>query len=283
MKTVAEVIGYFKKELSYLYEPNELKQIIEIVITYYLNITKTELLLNKLEKIPESNKQRLLAVLKELKELKPLAYILGEWEFYGLPFKVNQHTLIPRPETEELVHLIIKENKGKATILDIGTGSGCISITLKKNNSSYNVSAFDISTKALEIAKENATLNNVEVYFKEYDIIKNRNKKLNDKLDIIVSNPPYIPIKEKSLMHKNVLDYEPDLALFVENNNPIIFYEAIAAFAKLNLTDKGKLYFEINENYGLEVYDMLKNKGFKRVELLKDINNKDRIVKALIN
>ncbi len=282
MKTIEEGIKYFKNELAESYDDKELQQIIDITFCYYLNLTKVDLLIDKAKSISESQKQKILGVIEELKNHKPLAYILGEWEFYGLPFKVNKHTLIPRPETEELVELILKENKEGGSIIDIGTGTGCIPIALKTNNSKYNVFAVDISEEAIKIAKENALLNNVIVDFSVYDIIKNRNNELTNKFDTIVSNPPYIPQKEKTLMSKNVLDFEPELALFVDNEEPLIFYEAIADFAQLNLADNGKLYFEINENYGDEVCDMLKNKAFKNINIVKDINDKDRIVKCQI-
>ena len=233
--------------------------------------------------LSEGNKQKLIELVSELKKDKPLAQIIGEWEFYGLKFKVNEHTLIPRPETEELVQLIVNENgeHDNLNILDIGTGTGCIPISLKNELKNTNITAFDVSNEALKIAKKNAALNNLEVNFKKVDILGADNQDLISELDIIVSNPPYIPQKEKELMHKNVLDFEPELALFVDDTEPLLFYDKIADFALHHLKQNGKLYFEINENYGQETKQLLINKGFKNVLVIKDLNEKDRMIKAL--
>lgn len=268
---------YFKDELKAKYDASELNQMMEIVFAYLFNLSKVDLIVNESKVIVT---EKLMEIIEQLKKDKPLAHIIGEWEFYGLKFKVNQNTLIPRQETEELVDLILKENKQSKRILDIGTGSGCISITLKVNNSLFDVSACDISKDALEVAKKNAELNKVKVTFFEYDILKESKTQLEDKYDIIVSNPPYITEKEKSLMDANVLDYEPHLALFVDDELPLLFYNAISCFARNNLKEGGKLYFEINEHYGPQTVELIKNKGYKNVNIVKDINSKDRIVIA---
>lgn len=276
--TVSSALAYFKDELKSFFDASEITSMIYIVFEYYFGLSKTDLILNAEKQLSESELLKVIFTVKDLKNKKPLAYILGEWEFFGLRFKVNEHTLIPRPETEELVDLILKENTGNLTVLDIGTGSGCIPITLKKNNINLTVFGCDVSEEALLIASKNAKSNNVAIELLEYDILKNKNNKFKKPLDVIVSNPPYIPTKEKQLMNDNVLNYEPHLALFVEDKSPILFYDAISDFALVNLKAEGKLYFEINENYGVEVKELLEQKGFKNVNIVKDINDKDRIV-----
>ncbi|MDF1672319.1 MAG: peptide chain release factor N(5)-glutamine methyltransferase [Vicingaceae bacterium] len=271
---------YFKDELVGFYGASEIEQMVAIVFQHYFHLTKVDLLLSDESSLSESELLKVIYAVKELKQFKPLAYIIGGWEFYGLPFRVNEFTLIPRPETEELVDLILRENTDDLTVLDIGTGSGCIPISLKKNKPTLKVLACEISTDALVIAENNAESNNVDITFFVYDILANKSSKLDEGLDIIVSNPPYITNKEKAMMSENVLDYEPHLALFVEDETPLIFYNAISQFAQSNLKAGGKLYFEINENFGNEVKDMLLQKGFKNVDIIKDINTKDRIVKA---
>lgn len=277
--TVKSAKDYFKDELKAKYDASELNQMMEIVFAYLFNLSKVDLIVNESKVIAT---EKLMEIIEQLKKDKPLAQIIGEWEFYGLKFKVNQNTLIPRQETEELVDLILKENKQAKRILDIGTGSGCIPITLKVNNSLFDVSACDISKDALEVAKKNAGLNKVKVTFFECDILKESKTQLEDKYDIIVSNPPYITEKEKSLMDANVLDYEPHLALFVDDESPLLFYNAISCFAKHNLKEGGKLYFEINEHYGPQTVELIKNKGYKNVNIVKDINSKDRIIIAYL-
>ncbi len=276
--TIKSAKSYFKDELVSFYGASEIEQMMSIVFQYYFHLTKVDLLLSNENTLSESELLKVVYTVKGLKQFKPLAYILGSWEFYGLSFSVNEFTLIPRPETEELVGLILKENQGNLSVLDIGTGTGCIPIALKKNNKNFIVSAMDISDGALSVAKENAISNDVEVSFVKYDILEKRKKSFSKKFDIIVSNPPYVTTDEKELMSENVLNYEPHLALFVENETPLIFYDAISDFALINLNDGGKLYFEINEKYGNEVKLLLEKKGFKNVNIVKDINTKDRIV-----
>ena len=274
--TLQYSIDFFKNELKELYDSSELEQLLYITFFHYLSLSRTDLSLNRDNKLSELNFNKITHVVNELKQQKPLGQILGEWEFYEITIKVNKHTLIPRPETEELVQLIINENKYPASIFDIGTGSGCIAIALKKNFPKTKVFAVDVSEEALKTARENAELNKLDVVFEKLDILKW--EKRNVKYDVIVSNPPYITNKEKKLMHKNVLDYEPHLALFVKDQTPLLFYDAIADFAIAHLSENGKLYFEINEFYGNEVKQLLANKNFKNINIVKDMNEKDRIV-----
>jgi release factor glutamine methyltransferase len=277
--TLTALMDYFREELKEKFSNSEISKMTEILFNHYFGLSKVELILEGDRQFSESELLKVIRAVKELKKDKPLAYILGEWEFYGLSFKVNKSTLIPRPETEELVDLMLKENT-KGSILDVGTGTGCIAISLKKNNSSFHVAAYDVSEDALEVGRKNANLNDVDVEFVQCDILKYKGQRVDSKFDIIVSNPPYIPEQEKELMESNVLDYEPGLALFVKDDSPLAFYEAISDFAKVNLKKGGKLYFEINERYGSEVKDMLISKAYTEVEVVKDINDRDRIVKA---
>jgi len=283
--TLKSICHYFKKELENIYDESELNQILQISFQHFFGWSRTELVFNQDDLISEENVEKIIELVTVLKTNKPLAQIIGEWEFYGLKFKVNEHTLIPRPETEELVHLIINENASKSglDILDIGTGTGCIPITLKKELKESCVRAFDVSEEALKIAKNNSELNKLEVQFQQIDILHFEDSFLKQKYDVIVSNPPYIPEKEKQLMHKNVLDFEPDLALFVEDNDSLVFYDRISNFALTHLKVDGKLYFEINENYGEATKQLLIDKKFKNVNIVKDINEKDRIVCCTLN
>ncbi len=277
--TIASAANYFNDELNHLFDESELKQQWHILVDVYFGISKSDLLLDNDKQLSESDLLKIIYAVKALKVNKPLAYVLGQWEFYGINFMVNEHTLVPRQETEELVDLILKENKEtNISVLDIGTGSGCIAIALKKNGLYKNVSAYDISKEALNTAKQNSEVNEVEVSFNVVDILLWEKADLECKVDVIVSNPPYITITEKELMHDNVLDYEPHLALFVADKEPLIFYEAIADFGLEKLINNGKIYFEINEQFGAEVKSLLIDKGYKNVNIVKDINDKDRIV-----
>ena len=284
MKMPENTIGstkiYFNDELNSVFDATEIESMFFVVVDHYFNLSKKDFILNPEKRLSESELLKVIYCVKALMKQQPLAYILGEWEFFGLSFEVNEHTLIPRPETEELVDMILKENSGAVSVLDIGTGSGCIPIALKKENTDYSIFAIDVSKKALDTAERNALLNAVDISFSLFDILKGKESKFEQELDVIVSNPPYIPESDKTEMASNVLDYEPHLALFVENNEPLLFYDAIAVFAKKNLSSKGKLYFEIHEKYGKEVKELLVQKGFKNTAILKDINGKDRIVKG---
>jgi release factor glutamine methyltransferase len=221
------------------------------------------------------------SILEQLKLEIPIQYLLGKTSFYGLDFEVNENVLIPRPETEELVDWIIsnalKNGRSKnLKILDIGTGSGCIAVSLAKNLPNAQVFAIDVSEKALVTAKKNAESNAVEVTFISQNILEIQD--LNQEFDIIVSNPPYVRNLEKEEIKKNVLDYEPHLALFVEDNNALIFYRKIAELAQKNLSDSGQLYFEINQYLGKEMISLLEGMNFKNVELRKDIYDNDRMM-----
>lgn len=214
---------------------------------------------------------------------EPWQYVIGQADFYNLKFKVDSSVLIPRPETEELVYWINQnhKNKGSLSILDIGTGSGCIPITLKHLMPTASITAVDVSETALSIAQQNAEQIGVEVTFKKVDILKREDWSKLPNFDIIVSNPPYIPLKEKNLMRNNVLRFEPDLALFVEDKSPLLFYEVISDFALEKLSSRGYLYFEINEFLGQALVQLLQRKGFKSIELEQDMSGRDRMIRAI--
>jgi release factor glutamine methyltransferase len=278
---IADIIQYFKKELANLYEPDEIQAFIRLSFEFYLNISPAQLLLKREERISESELLKFNFVVKALKQFKPIQYIFGETEFYGLKFKVTPAVLIPRPETEELVDWIIKDHKHlqDLKIIDLCTGSGCIAIALKKNLHA-SVAAIDISPEAIKVAIENAHTNQAEIEITQDDVLGHPN--LSGQYDVIVSNPPYVTGAEKALMQPNVLNYEPHLALFVDEHNALVFYEAIAKLAKKHLKKSGSLYFEINEAKAEELREMLNNYGFKNIFLRKDFSGRDRMLKCEI-
>ena len=283
---INDVINFFKQELKTIYPAEEIKEFIFLSFNSILKFSRTDLSVIGAETMSESELLKFNNIVKDLKKHKPIQYILGSARFYGLNLLVNENVLIPRPETEELVDLIIKgleagRPKLEVNIIDIGTGSGCIAIALKKNIPNANVYAIDISEKALEVATQNAEHSHVEITFLKADILLSVNHQIiksPNLFDIIVSNPPYITISEKNKMEKNVLHYEPHDALFVEDNDPLKFYRAIADFSLNSLSKNGKLFFEINEKYGQELMSMLTDKNFKNIALKKDISGKNRIL-----
>jgi len=273
----------FLQELSSLYDEKEIESFFYIVLESFHNKKRIDLALNPAMEMDAVQLLRWESVLADLKTEKPIQYILGETEFYGLPFLVNENTLIPRPETEELVEWIISDNNiqhptSNIQLLDIGTGSGCIAISLAKNLPSAQVAAIDVSEKALATAHKNAEINKVDVNFILNNILET--EVLDEKYDVIVSNPPYVRNLEKQEIKPNVLEYEPHLALFVEDNDALLFYRKIAALAKKNLSENGKLYFEINQYLGKETVELLEEMGFKNVVLKKDIYGNDRMIRS---
>lgn len=281
--SIKKVISFIKSELKNYYPITEIESFISIIFEYLFDYSRIQIQLNIDKKVFFEDFEKITYIINKLKDYKPIQYILGETEFYDLKFYVNEDVLIPRPETEELVDLIIKENQNKSlNIIDIGTGSGCIAIALAKNMEKSKVAAVDISDKALKLTKKNSKLNKVTINTLHINILKHP-ESIKDKFDIIVSNPPYVTNSEKKLMQKNVLDFEPHLALFVSDDNPLQFYRSIADFAVNHLNKGGKLYFEINEAYGEQVAFLLESKGFSDIIVQKDINNKDRIVRGILN
>jgi release factor glutamine methyltransferase len=267
-----------------------------IAISYELlqdlpGVTRADITLGT-QTVSDDDVEKMKQSIQRLQSNEPLQYITGKAHFYGLEFKVNKHVLIPRPETEELVELILKSHSDRyrdthpksPIILDIGTGSGCIPIALKKNLPEADVSAVDISTEALEVAKENAVSNKVDVMFIEADILSiDVDAKIPREFTVIVSNPPYITDSEKAAMHNNVLDHEPHLALFVPDAEPLLFYKAITDFATRHLQKGGALYFEINAAYGKEIEAYMIQHGFTATQIIKDMQGKERMVSGMLN
>jgi len=299
--TLKELQQHFHSQLDAIYGKDEVQSFFKLLIENVLNFKPIELVLHTESDISITNQHRFNADIKRLKQEEPIQYIIGETVFFGLPFKVNPSTLIPRPETEELVQWIIEEsnyktqipnpdsywvqqqttNNKQLTILDIGTGSGCIAVSLAKSLPDAKIYAIDISKNALNVAKENAILNNVEVNFIQADIL-NLKSELDDlKFDYIVSNPPYVRELEKASIKNNVLRHEPHLALFVQNEDPLQFYKAICEFAVHNLNPKGSLFFEINQYLGAETMQLLSIFNYESIELKQDIFGNDRMIKAL--
>ncbi|WP_223033238.1 peptide chain release factor N(5)-glutamine methyltransferase [Hanstruepera marina] len=278
----------FHNELDTENGANEVNSFFNILIKHYLSLNRITLVLEPNLTLTKKEEEPLFEALTRLKNKEPIQYIVGETEFYGLQFKVNEHTLIPRPETEELVEEIINtiilggEIK-PLKILDIGTGTGCIAISLAKTLKNAEVIAMDVSEEALKIAKENARLNDVNITCIQDNILNPNNSlaEIEFKFDVIVSNPPYVREVEKLEIKDNVLKHEPHLALFVPDDDPLKFYKAITAFAVDNLNDEGYLFFEINQYLGGEMKQLLADFNFKNIKVIKDVFGNDRITKAL--
>jgi len=276
-------IAFVRKELAGIYSKGEIESFIFLIFEKLKGYSRTNFLLAKDDVLLPEELFEIGGIVARLKNHEPIQYILGMTEFYGLPFYTVPEVLIPRPETEELVQWIIQENiLARPTILDIGTGTGCIPISLRKNIADSIVLACDISPVCAETARRNAELNNCEISVFEYDILTQTPEVNFPEMDILVSNPPYIRESEKHQMEKNVLDFEPGLALFVPDSDPLLFYKSIAEFAGIKLKDGGKLYFEINEAFGIECSAMLKQKGFSGVTVKKDIHGRDRFIAAIL-
>lgn len=282
--SLQELKKYFNSELVDLFPKEEVQTLFSILANSYLNLSRVETVLQAEINISPEIINRFEDALAKLKLNEPIQYILGETEFYGLTFLLSRDTLIPRPETEDLVSWVISDqenNNCKYKILDIGTGSGCIAVALAKNLPLASISALDVSKEALKMATKNAINNSVNVGFIEQDILNS--EVLPDLFDVIVSNPPYVRELEKNLMTSRVLKYEPPMALFVKDTDPLLFYKKIAKLGRQYLSKKGSLYFEINEYLGIELKEMLENNGYQDVIIRKDIFGKDRMIKCCLN
>ena len=279
MQYIANILTYFKKELKGIIDDREITSLAYITIENIFGLNKSSCILNSMNEIGYSNRKYIIEIVSDLKTGKPIQYIIGKADFYGLKFVVSKSVLIPRPETEELVDWVIKSSSNKTGFLDIGTGSGCIIISLCKNLKG-NFMGIDISKDALLVAKENNSNNSTSVNFRKMDILKENFEK-GSFFDVIVSNPPYVLLSELKNMNNNVVNFEPHIALFVDDPEPLFWYKIISIKAKRLLNKDGHLYFEINENYGPEVVSILDEEGFVEIELKKDINDKDRMVKAV--
>ena len=278
---IKEYKSLFAKQLSSIYDVGEVESFFFIILENKHQLKRIDLALDINLEFSEIEIKTWNEILEKLKQQIPLQYILGTTSFYDLEFEVNNNVLIPRPETEELVDWILSnkemtESTHQIKILDIGTGSGCIAISLAKNISNAEVFAIDVSEKALAVAQKNASTNEVKVIFIEENILNTES--LHQTFDVIVSNPPYVRNLEKQEINKNVLDYEPHLALFVEDDDALLFYRKIAHLAQKNLSENGQLYFEINQYLGKQMIELLQETGFKNIELKKDIYGNDRMI-----
>ncbi|HRH47236.1 MAG TPA: peptide chain release factor N(5)-glutamine methyltransferase [Panacibacter sp.] len=284
---VQEAYKQLMYQLFELYDDREAANIADMIIEHITGFKRIDRIINKQFPLTKEQEQLLNSYTVQLLDHRPVQYVLHEEWFAGMQFYVDENVLIPRPETEELVEWITREVASLEfrvySVLDIGTGSGCIPVAVKKKISSLEVHALDVSATALAIAKKNAAIQKTEIVFHQLDILNKDEWKRLPKFDIIVSNPPYIKQSEANEMHKNVLQHEPHLALFVPDEDALLFYKTIAVFSKQHLNSKGKLFFEINEALGKEVCALLEQQGYTNIELRKDMQGKDRMVKAEIN
>jgi release factor glutamine methyltransferase len=272
-----------KQKLSAIYAIREAAHIADMTMEKIASMSKTERLRHKNDLLNDKQLLQWHNFLQQLEEGKPIQYVLEEAWFGNRRFYVNEHVLIPRPETEELVEWILNVSKNsKLNVLDIGTGSGCIAIALKKGNDLLNVHAIDISEAALQVAKQNAINNNAPIHFLQMDILDESKWDLLPGFDIIVSNPPYVSQQETGSMEKNVLAYEPHLALFVADGNPFIFYDKIAKLGCRKLSKNGYLFFEVNESLGVETQAVIKKYNYREVIIKKDMQEKDRMIQAIL-
>ncbi|EWH13507.1 N5-glutamine S-adenosyl-L-methionine-dependent methyltransferase [Cellulophaga geojensis KL-A] len=278
-----EIKKIYHIELDAVYPVEEVDSFFYMAIEHYLKLERFVLALEPNYVVTKDEESTLFLVVDKLKKHIPIQYILGAAHFMGLDFNVNTNVLIPRPETEELVSWILNEVNvsQEITILDIGTGSGCIAITLAKNLPKAKVFALDISKEAILVAKSNAEANNVTVTFLEQNILEEPS--LKQKFNIIVSNPPYVRDLEKKEMSANVLEHEPNLALFVSDNNPLVFYKAITNFSVNHLRENGKLFFEINQYLGEQTKELLVGLNYINIKLKKDMYGNDRMLKGEIS
>jgi|TARA_R110000744_G_scaffold83137_1_gene163251 release factor glutamine methyltransferase len=281
-----EIKNIYHIELDHLFPKEEVDSFFYLVIDHYLGLERFVLALQPNIVVSKGNEDPLFYALSQLKQERPIQYILGKAHFCELEFRVDENVLIPRPETEELVYWILGEvqtkySREEVKILDIGTGSGCIAISLAKNLPNAKVYALDISKKALQMAEQNALDNEVEIVFLEADILSIEGFK--DKFDVIVSNPPYVRELEKLEMKNNVVEHEPGLALFVSDGDPLIFYKKITSFALGHLRKSGILFFEINQYLGEEMKQLLRAENFSEIELRKDMFGNDRMLKGQLD
>ncbi len=283
LDTAREMKRSLLRELSSIFEGNEAYSITKIILEY-LGFTEMEIVKNPDAPVNIKVQDKITKIVAELKQNKPIQYILGETTFMGLKMYVNEHVLIPRPETEEMVLKILKDNRlTSPKVMDIGCGSGCIAISLAKEIPSGIVYALDLDEDALEVAKKNAAANDVRITFIRENILNAPKISGSPAFDLIVSNPPYVTESEKAHMLPNVVKYEPGLALYVSDEDPLMYYRGIIAFADHHLADQGIIWVEINEKYGEECENLLKRSGYSMVELIQDIHKKDRFIKAMKN
>ncbi len=277
---IGDVRSHYRRKLMQVFPEKEADSLLFLVLMEYTGMTKAGLITQHEQALSESQLLKVHFAVKDLLKEKPVQYVLGKTEFYGLPFIVNSKVLIPRPETEELVERVIGAMKGMAAprIIDLGTGSGCIAVSLKKNLPGAEVTAIDVSDFALEVAAVNAEVNGAEVRFRAFDLLEPDGWTDDLVFDAIVSNPPYVRKSEKAGMRRNVLDYEPERALFVEDEDPLVFYRAIIAFARKYLVVGGQVFCEINQYLPGEVMTLFTAHGFHDVEVRADLRGNPRVL-----
>lgn len=277
-----DLLPYIRQQLCSVYPDSELRSLTQILIEEVTGMKVHLFVGDKSNHLTQNQKKWLNEILERLRRCEPFQYIVGKSEFCGMSFQVNRDVLIPRPETEELVEWIVREYQSqKVSILDIGTGSGCIAVSLAKFLPQATVEAWDVSLGALAVAKKNAQMNGVTVNFRQMDVLCAK-PETGNRFDVIVSNPPYVMESEKLQMEKNVLDYEPSLALFVGDEDPLLFYRKIAELGKSILKPAGNLFFEINAQKGNEIVELLADFGYKNVELKRDISSNNRMTKGTL-
>src|SRR5688572_4259266 len=284
--TLNEARTVLTKELNKIYSSDELKNIVDLIMEHVTNLPRTEQVKTKLSYLTCGQLETIDSITERLKKNEPVQYVLGEAWFAGMKFKVNKNVLIPRPETEELVEWVVQESQksivNSPDILDVGTGSGCIPITLKKKLANANISAIDVCSEALFTATENAIEHETDIDFILLDFLDEEKWKELEQFDIIVSNPPYIRQSEKENMHARVKGFEPEKALFVPDNDAMLFYRKLSDFSIQHLKPGGRLFVEINEALGNEVVNLFRSAGFTNIELRKDMQGKDRMVKVSV-
>jgi len=281
--TLKSIQDQYRKQLKEIYPQAEIDTIYAWAIGHVLEFSRADLIIHGADPLEMSKQEKLKNILKRLMTEEPIQYILGKTEFYGLELMVNSEVLIPRPETEELVRWILDVRKSESpTIVDLGTGSGCIALALKSELPKSKILGLDKSRRALKLARINAEKLKLAVRFETYDILKD-NLQETTPFDVLVSNPPYVRYSEKEQMKPNVLKYEPEMTLFVYDKDPLIFYNKIADIGKEKIRSGGLLFFEINEKYGDEISSLLEQKGYAEIELRKDLNGRDRMIKATKN
>jgi release factor glutamine methyltransferase len=270
-----------REKLSPSFSAQEVESLTSLILEHVTGLNRLQMHLHQKDELPDTKIMQIMEIINRLLANEPLQYILGKTEFYGLTFSVTPDALIPRPETEELVDWILSDEKGNCnSLLDIGTGSGCIPIAIDRHSDIDIIDGWDISEGALKLARQNAAANNSKVQFSIQDIFDTSHIPAEKKWDVIVSNPPYVLMEESTLMEKNVVDFEPHVALFVPDNDPLIFYRTIAQFAIDHLSLHGRLFFEINEKQGEPITKLLSDLGFTDLLTRKDLQGKVRMVKA---
>ncbi len=280
-ETIQQISTQYKNHLKKIYSDNEIQQILFLLFDHLLGYNRIFVITNKDIILTQQEINLMTGALSRLENNEPVQYITGETDFYNLTFKVNPSVLIPRPETEELVDWIVNDfNYKPVKIIDFGTGSGCIAVSLAKHLQNARVDALDLSDEALETATKNAKKNSVNISFFKFDILNDSSTAIVSGYDVIVSNPPYVTQLDKKAMKANVIDFEPHLALFVTKNNPLVFYDKIAIIGRKILHNKGCLYFEINENLADDVCELLTKHGYSKTEVKKDLYGKNRMIKA---